>query len=973
MPSYYPTEYPFRPPNFATPPPPLSAAGSSSTSARSSAYATSTNTLPYSDYNNVHIASGDEDSHQALEITPESLVQMLASDPAASSSARRPYRSIDPSRWSETYSNSIRSRSSSLGNGVASNGIHEVPPPLPLPLNPKSSYDVSWQAAVEKDDIGMSEEETDDEHGLGDTVNDTDLEGKDDERTSAAVVAEEGRGLIVQGDSVPVIQLQVQPGVCCDIYFIYILNNISGTTHLLIGSSSTPNAIPAFLTAMLPQISHSLLALDISANFLGALPPVLADCENLEELNVSSNPLRVLPVFLADLINLRVLIADSTGISTLPETIVDLDKLHTVSVRRNKLNALPSWLCRLPVLQTLNVDGNPFQGPWKALVEPLLAKVTIPQAHTPLTPALPWSAGAQAIPDAENETDTDISDHDVTSPGVNNHVTEEEDYTITPARAPFLGRSTTSPLPLTASNPRVIQSKPLVRTRTTPNRTYFEQTRGKSVAVPDLHARNVPDDNRAEGQESSGEREIRKMKSAGDLRRGKTAISVNASEGLPRPALSHYPTSISSSNLLNMGGSGVAPEQTYNKRFATLGHNSQLNPPSRPPVNATRPQIGQSTWDNAGEDSNNSSSRASLTPAAQTSSQKQTKPDLNDIQERPTREKTGRWGFLKKMSMGRIKPDTPSSPPSASSNRSARTHRSDHSGSIARKTYDRMSRSPQIDVRLSTTGKLDALPILSPSSLEPEVPVAASASSSLIPPPLLNSRSKRRSFLPVDAPGVMSLSIPENSAFVTGVVLSQEGETPENLVVPPVLDHEQYIRREEDRARDVYSRALRSVMAYLRDMNDLGTTQQGSSPLSMYGSPTTPDDYSTLRSRRPTIVEPSRELSMTSSGSMVSDMSGQLRPSESITGLRSGTSSQTLSVVTTDSGSSDERKFKKDDKGKRVKVIQEILKWVLAFLPIHRHCDLSRAIHLEPSARMLLDYRSLLISTSSPAPSRSTF
>ena len=225
MPSYYPTEYPFRHPNISTPPPPLSAAGSSSTSARSSAYATSTNTLPYLDYNNVHIASGDEDSHQALEITPESLVQMLASDPATSSSARRPYRSIDPSRWSESYSNSIRSRSSSLGNGIASNGAHEIPPPLPipLPLNPKSSYDVSWQTTVEKDDIGMSEEETDDEHGLGDTVNDADLDGKDEERTSAAVVAEEGRGLIVQGDSVPAIQLQVQPGVLRHL-FNYSLN-----------------------------------------------------------------------------------------------------------------------------------------------------------------------------------------------------------------------------------------------------------------------------------------------------------------------------------------------------------------------------------------------------------------------------------------------------------------------------------------------------------------------------------------------------------------------------------------------------------------------------------------------------------------------------------------------------------------------------------------------------------------------------
>lgn len=139
--------------------------------------------------------------------------------------------------------------------------------------------------------------------------------------------------------------------------------------------------MPGFLTSTLPQISHTLLALDISANFLGALPPVLAVCEHLAELNIASNPLRVLPVFLAELTNLRVIIADSTGISTLPDTFVDLDKLHTVSVRRNKLHALPSWLCLLPALQTLYVDGNPFQGPWKALVDPLLAKVPLSHPH----------------------------------------------------------------------------------------------------------------------------------------------------------------------------------------------------------------------------------------------------------------------------------------------------------------------------------------------------------------------------------------------------------------------------------------------------------------------------------------------------------------------------------------------------------------------------------------------------------------
>lgn len=716
----------------------------------------------------------------------------------------------------------------------------------------------------------------------------------------------------------------------------------TGTTHLLIGSSSTPNAIPAFLTSTLPQISHSLLALDISANFLGALPPVLADCENLEELNVASNPLRVLPVFLADLINLRVLIADSTGISTLPETLADLDKLHTVSVRRNKLHALPSWLCLLPALQTLCIDGNPFQGPWKALVEPLLAKIAKSPVYPPSTPMLPLSAGVRSVEDTENDTDTDdLSDNDVTNPGLNNYAMhpEEEDHTITPARAPLMGRSTTAPVPLTTSNPPSAQSKPLARTRTTPNRTYFDQARGKSITVPsDLGIPNLSIESQAEGPGNSGEREIRKMKSAGDLRRGKSAVAVSASNELPRPVLSHYPTSISSSNLLNMGGS---PDPTYNKRFASLGPNYQLIPSSRPPVNAARPQLSQSMWDSTRDDSNNASNRTS---APLPSSQKPINSDPSDSRERPAREKSGRWGFLKKMSMGRIKPDAPPSPPpsgSPSNRPIGRSHKSrDNSGSISRRTFDRTSKSPQIDIRLSTTGKLDALPILSsldpalPSLKEPlQAPLVASSSSSLVPPLSPHPRSKRRSFLPVEAPGIMSLSIPENSPFVPGVLLSQEGENLENQPVAPssVLDHEQqYIRREEDRARDAYTRALRSVMAYLKDMNDLGTTVQQGNPLSMYGSSSASDDHPTVRSRRPTVVDTSRESSTTCSGSATmasfSDMSGQLRSSESIAGLRSGTSSQTLSVVTTDSsGSSEERKFK-DDKGKRIKIIQEIIK-----------------------------------------------
>ena len=91
----------------------------------------------------------------------------------------------------------------------------------------------------------------------------------------------------------------------------------------------------------------------------------------------------------------------------------------------------------------------------------------------------------------------------------------------------------------------------------------------------------------------------------------------------------------------------------------------------------------------------------------------------------------------------------------------------------------------------------------------------------------------------------------------------------------------------------------------------------------------TSEDTVSTRPRRATGVD--RDVSMALSGTTVVaslDSPAHLRSSDSIGRKRSGTSSQTLSVVTTDSSSSvEERKFK-DDKGKRAMVIREILLYV---------------------------------------------
>ena len=61
----------------------------------------------------------------------------------------------------------------------------------------------------EKDEIGLtSEDETDDDPFLGGDIE----EDGDEEVTSAMMVAEEGRGVIVRGDNVPIVQLQVHAG-----------------------------------------------------------------------------------------------------------------------------------------------------------------------------------------------------------------------------------------------------------------------------------------------------------------------------------------------------------------------------------------------------------------------------------------------------------------------------------------------------------------------------------------------------------------------------------------------------------------------------------------------------------------------------------------------------------------------------------------------------------------------------------------
>jgi hypothetical protein len=208
-PSQFPDPYPFRPHQYlSSGPPTLSSGGSSIASTRSSAaYTSSGSALASGDYgNHVHIASHDDD-HQAIGvgITSDDVVHLASQDPAVSTSVSHSRAPIDQSRWSQSYSGSIRSRSSlirsnsSSGHDNSPSSVQQKPP------------DLSWQPVDERDEVELMSD--------GDTE-DTDLDVDDDlpedeheeERTSAIVIAEEGRGLIVRGDGIAVADLVVLPG-----------------------------------------------------------------------------------------------------------------------------------------------------------------------------------------------------------------------------------------------------------------------------------------------------------------------------------------------------------------------------------------------------------------------------------------------------------------------------------------------------------------------------------------------------------------------------------------------------------------------------------------------------------------------------------------------------------------------------------------------------------------------------------------
>ncbi|GAB1522495.1 hypothetical protein RhiTH_005615 [Rhizoctonia solani] len=823
-----------------------------------------------------------------------------------------------------------------------------------------------------------------------------------EDRTAAMIVADEGRGLIVDAEGRPVSDLDVQ----------------TGTTHLLLGSSPTPALLPAFLAQVLPQISTSLLCLDISNNELIALPPALTSCTNLEELNVSSNPLRTLPSSLGALVSLRVLIADACELQSLPSQLVNLGALHSLSVRCNRLVMLPVWFCAMPGLEVLKIEGNTFAGPWRSLVEPLLPRDT---SYTPPPPTNGVYGAARAANSLPLLSTTVNGSGSLASPVLlNRPATSQRSYSQQPQSSSALdprwsGHAfTTSPLsspyPTSSSAPHSpprsalspppahalmspppatglahlqlpVHSPPSTAAKLNmhlgalaPSPRKKKKRGGGSISGSEIVTTDAESEVEATTSWASGPRrmksadELRKMGNTDDQGPPPSAPILSTAPTLPEPQqqqgqVKRYMSlgvrsSPSRPDARQMWAGGSARNSTIgsgsrnstggprNSRYSATGIQGQKleEDQASPDVSYEFGALGGGMGVGAGGGSEEDG-RPSIARAASDERVGQRYSGTDDPYahgktngagtagaSQEDQRRKGRWGFFKKVSMGRLRshsnaerlgrlpaaqagdmPAMPTRPQQPQSQSQSQSQSPSQSQPIAAPP---VPVPPQVNVTSAGSPASSVLTARVLASRRSQEALHGAPSPGLlqpVPSPSL-PRAKRRSFLPFDTPPLLNIPIPAEP-FMPSVVALDEPENEnehENEDEALAAAEEAQRRADEEAARQHL--ALRGIMSYLRDMADL----EGGLGSGLVPSP--------RNSRRPPLTQ-YMDGRTKSDGSYASSTSTppMLRSAPSTASLRGGQDS----VNTTDSSGSygqfaEDRKYK-DDKGRRVAIVREIV------------------------------------------------
>jgi hypothetical protein len=533
------------------------------------------------------------------------------------------------------------------------------------------------------------------------------------------------------------------------------------------------------------------------------------------------------------------------------------DPSASVLARRNFLISLPSWLSQLPKLQTLLVDDNPFAGQWKDLVKNIASNVV---EIIPPVPQIPERFAARQ----PSTIDPSIHHRRVSGSGRANLIYDTSAAPSTTSLSSqaenVMERSYCQSSPSAAGSPDVARSPYGGLSSSTS--TYFSQTshaEDSTVASPASQS-DVAffDSNLNAGQPfwaSAAPPAVRSADSIvkDDIETRKALSSVRAPPRETTSRLGRADIGTSSKVVRRMRSAGTLfgfrnesqeqiARQIINEPQSDADEDFQPPQPrfatfsGRPRSRAGTSLVSYSTNQLTDYDSSKAGSSTSVASLG-------TQRSVSDGKA-PAQNKSGKWGFLKKMSMSRLRAN------SSSSTNSARPSAPAHS--LSESGTDSMVMRPRMGHASYSTGTLSTLGAETPTGRDlyggvgrnqhpgrSNLRLQTTLTTVQASPPHPTVRGKRQSFLPIwDPPPALNIPIPSTSPFMSSVPIMSseprgqqldESSTQEILASADqmrnsneVIGSKEFGRAQPAPQRTVpYDVGLRSIMSYLRDLYDL--------------------------------------------------------------------------------------------------------------------------------------------------------
>lgn len=679
----------------------------------------------------------------------------------------------------------------------------------------------------------------------------------------------------------------------------------------------------------LAGVTHLLLP-SCGSRILDLLPRLLSVlAPSLVVLDLSDNKLSLLPDSLQCCTSLEELNLSGNPLRLLPQWMGSLSALRVLVVDGCGLTVLPQGLCHLHHLHTICVRRNKLMclPPWLCLLSHL---ETLKVDGNPFTPE--W---AQIVPPILGGPLPSMASSSRGRNAHHRHLSINNGIR-TPVSMVSLESSDNEPNSASSSTLNLEQSSSGIASSSASHSTQLVSALS-SIAEDNLHSAPLSKTHAIGGSLTSPELMAGTPHSHGSLRKMRSAGALLRSLD--------QPTSNTSSSF-------TPTRPVIAERFATEGRRAA----SAMGDYQEEPQI------QPGKLVKSSAPRTTAAPT-----------------------KTGRWGFLRKMSMNRLRPDKEkitAIATSASDNLKSLPPlppiRHQHSDPIQHVTVRPRMVSTVSAVTLPSRKIADFEPLEFGQMTSCSTPSALTMPVSGLPyqsSPIrmastgtgLALRGKRRSFLPIDGPPLINVQIPTSAFSTMGTAnsvpqLTTEVPIPQTTILPhipaqpmvgsPVTDTEH-----EER----YTRGLDTIKLILRDLHDLSRrsvmphdgsgVMSNSNADSSYAASTVPSDHpgSPLSSNRDSFINVRQARRPTLEGD-ASDL-----PAAESEELNERERSLSLSG----------KKFK-DDKSKRTKCIHELWETERTYV---RNLGELVAIYVRPASKPVNQSKSV-VETVVPAAER---